>query len=110
MQCYLINAYVTHKAIAPIRALGQLKFQWSFPLMGVHDKRLKIFSVHSQLARAKKKKKKNNSQKPIFRFASIYGSKCESRTTQRQSECVYPGDLVKAGFILGSPNTSSYSL
>lgn len=62
MQCYLINAYVTHKAITPIRALGQLKFQWSFPLMGVYDKRLKIFSVHSQLARAKKKKKKTTAR------------------------------------------------
>lgn len=66
MQCYLINAYVTHKAITPIRALGQLKFQWSFPLMGVYDKRLKIFSVHSQLARAKKKKKKK--QQPETNF------------------------------------------
>lgn len=55
MQCYLINAYVTHKAITPIRALGQLKFQWSSLPTGVHDKGLKIFSVHKQLARAKKK-------------------------------------------------------
>lgn len=77
MQCYLINAYVTHKAITPIRALGQLKFQWSSLPTGVHDKGLKIFSVHKQLAKAKTKKT-TNSQKTVFRFASIYENKCES--------------------------------
>ena len=63
MQCYLINAYVTHKAITPIRAVGQLKFQWSSLPTGVHDKRLKIFSVHKQPAKAKKKKKQPTARK-----------------------------------------------
>lgn len=62
MRCYLINAYVTHKAITPIRALGQLKFQWSSLPKGVHDKGLKIFSGHKQLSRAKEKQ--NNQPQP----------------------------------------------
>lgn len=62
MQCYLINAYVTHKAITPIRALGQLKFQWSSLLTGIHDKGLEIFSAHKQLAGTKAKKTQQTTQ------------------------------------------------
>lgn len=95
MQCYLINAYVTDKAITPIRALGQLKFQRSSLPTGVHDKGLKIFSAHKQLARAKgKKPQTHNSQNADFRFASIYESKRESLAARRRRVC--PREPVEA--------------
>lgn len=75
MQCYLINAYVTHKAITPIRALGRLKFQrsslWRVSMTKGWNSSLSINNWQGP-------RKSNQQPENRTGFASVHESRSES--------------------------------
>lgn len=81
MQCYLINAYVTHKAITPIRALGRLKFQrsslWRVSMTKGWNSSLSINNWQGP-------RKSNQQPENRTGFASVHESRSESHNPDHE--------------------------